>query len=389
MQKLNVLFLSSWYPTKESPTNGNFVKRHAEAVALCHNVSVIYVCSDENISQIKIEESNSDGLYTIIAYYPKVKNKIPFISQYLKYKRYLKAFEVAYEILKNKIGTPHITHLNIVFPAGLLAFHLKSKYKIPFVTTEHWTGYMPSDNSYRGVILKNNTSKIIAESSHITTVSEQLKESMITHGLNGKYSSVPNVVDTEVFNILPAITKKDTTFLHISTLDERQKNISGILRSFHSALKENPNIKLNIIGNGENRKNAEILAKELGILNQSVFFLGLKSTNEIVQHLNESRALIMFSNYETFSCVIAEAWSCGTPVIASLSGGIENKITKENGLLISPKNETEFKNAILEMSNPNLIFNQASIRAFAVENYSYPIVGEKFSDIYASIISHK
>lgn len=388
MQRLNILFLSSWYPTKESPTNGNFVKRHAEAISLYHNVSVIHVCSDENISEIKLEESDDDGIYTIIAYYPKVKSDIAFISQYLKYKRYLKAFEIAYEKLKNKIGTPDLAHLNVIFPAGIIALHLKSKYNIPFITTEHWTGYMPSDNSYHGVSLKQITSKVISESSHITPVSEQLKESMIIHGLNGRYSVIPNVVDIATFNILPAVTKKTDSFLHISTLDERQKNISGILHSFYAAWKENSNIKLNIIGNGENKKKAEALSKELGILNQSVFFLGLKNSTEIIQHLNEARALLMFSNYETFSCVIAEAWSCGTPVIASMSGGIENKITKENGILISPKNEKALKNAILKMANPNLNFNREEIRKFAVENFSYDSVGKKISDIYASIISN-
>lgn len=389
MGKLHVLFLSSWYPSSLFPTDGIFVKRHAKAVSHYCKVSVIHVCSDETISEIKIEKSMDDGIFTLIAYYPKVKTGIPFIKQLKQSRLYLSAFKKAFEILKENAGMPVIAHLNVVFPAGLLAFHLKSKYNIPFITTEHWTGYLPSDNNYKGASLKRITSKIIAQSSHITTVSKDLRDAMLSHNLKGDYSVVPNVVDTNAFMPSTGEQLQTTKFIHISTLDERQKNISGLLRAFHSAFLQNKNIQLTIIDDGTeaNRKQAEKQANELGLLNQSVFFLGQKTPSEIVQYINASRALLMFSNYETFSCVIAEAWSCGIPVIASLSGGIENKITQDNGILISPKDEKALTNAILEMANPELTFNREVIREYAVKNFSYEVVGKNFSDIYESVIS--
>ena len=50
-KKLNILFLSSWYPNRVLPTLGNFVQKHAEAVALYEHVIALYVCSDANNKQ--------------------------------------------------------------------------------------------------------------------------------------------------------------------------------------------------------------------------------------------------------------------------------------------------------------------------------------------------
>ena len=42
---LNILFLCSWYPNPDAPSNGIFIRRHAEALALKHKVTVLFVKS--------------------------------------------------------------------------------------------------------------------------------------------------------------------------------------------------------------------------------------------------------------------------------------------------------------------------------------------------------
>ena len=53
---LNILFLSSWYPSRAHTTNGNFIKRHAEAISLKHKLFVLYVQSDINAKKIDIND---------------------------------------------------------------------------------------------------------------------------------------------------------------------------------------------------------------------------------------------------------------------------------------------------------------------------------------------
>ena len=45
---MKILFISSWFPNKLEPTNGNFVQRHAEAVALKHDVEILHTIGDFN-----------------------------------------------------------------------------------------------------------------------------------------------------------------------------------------------------------------------------------------------------------------------------------------------------------------------------------------------------
>ncbi len=76
-QRHHILFLSSWYPSRVLPNNGDFVQRHAEAVATKHQVTLIHVISDENLAApIEITENNINDVRTLIAYVKVSSNPI-------------------------------------------------------------------------------------------------------------------------------------------------------------------------------------------------------------------------------------------------------------------------------------------------------------------------
>ena len=62
-KKLHILFLSSWYPSRVSYTNGYFVQKHAEAIASQHKVSVIFAIGDKN-AKLGREETEGDTRQT-------------------------------------------------------------------------------------------------------------------------------------------------------------------------------------------------------------------------------------------------------------------------------------------------------------------------------------
>ncbi|MCK5637765.1 MAG: hypothetical protein KAH67_03580, partial [Flavobacteriaceae bacterium] len=85
-KKLHILFLNSWYPSKVLPNNGDFIQRHAEAVALKHRVTAIHVITDQNITKNTIEDSNLNGVRTLIAYLKPYNSK--FTKQFYFFKAY-------------------------------------------------------------------------------------------------------------------------------------------------------------------------------------------------------------------------------------------------------------------------------------------------------------
>lgn len=95
----------------------------------------------------------------------------------------------------------------------------------------------------------------------------------------------------------------------------------------------------------------------------------------------------MFSNYESFSVVIAEAMACGLPVIASRAGGLANELTSKHGIIIKVGNVTALSNSMNEMMNNYQQYNKTEIAAFA-QKFSYKRVGELLNQIYQKSI-HK
>lgn len=90
-----------------------------------------------------------------------------------------------------------------------------------------------------------------------------------------------------------------TRFIHISSLNDKEKNVSGLIRAFSSAYKQNKKIELNIVGEGIDKPLYENLVRTLALQNV-VYFKGRLMGEDLVREINDCDALVMFSNYETF-----------------------------------------------------------------------------------------
>ncbi len=387
--KLNILFLSSWYPNRIFPTLGNFVQRHAEAVALNSNVAALYVCSDSNCKQkFEVVESTINNVFTVNVYYKKVDHSFPLIASFQKLMRYIKGHFIGLKIINQKFKKIDLVHHNILYPAGIIALYLKIVKKIPYIVTENWTGYLPSDGAYKGFFRKIITKKIANSANYLTPVSMDLQIAMKSHGFKSNYEIVPNVVDVELFypkknksiNVKPRI-------IHISTLDDQQKNISGILRSIKKLSERNSNFELYIVGNNQGKGELEQLASELGLLNKFVFFLGLKLKEELATLLREADFFILFSNYENLPCVVIESIASGIPVIATNAGGTAEHVSAKLGIIIEPKDETTFVRSMEWMLTNYSTYDVSFLRKYAVDNFSNEKVGEQFNKIYLKILN--
>ena len=126
--KKHILFISSWYPNLQDPTHGIFNQEFAQAAALKNKISVLHVCSDKNLnSDFEIVETSQNDIETLIVYYKKVKSTFPFFSQLKKRRQLIRAFELGYQKLVTKTGTPDLIQLNVVLPAGIGVLYLSKK----------------------------------------------------------------------------------------------------------------------------------------------------------------------------------------------------------------------------------------------------------------------
>jgi glycosyltransferase involved in cell wall biosynthesis len=384
MNKKKILFLCSWYPNKFKPTLGNFVQKHAEAVSIFNETVVLAVFPSSSITKTEITESSRTNLSEIIVYYPKASKGIKLFRIIKNFRAHRKAFKMGYELVKEKIGTPEVVHLNVTYPLGIWALWMKWRKKIPYVISEHSSGFhIQSNHSYPKKILFL-CRLILRNSAVLLPVSENLKNNLKLLSPKSRFSIIPNVVDEHLFIPKESENKDFVKLIHISTGIDEIKNISGMIRVFEKIKQANLSVTLDIVSDGDT-KYAEDLTSSFE-LNDLVFFHSIKTTSEIARMIQESDALLMFSNYENFPCVIAESMMCGKPVITSDVNGIPEHVYSLNGILVKPKDEIALFEAIKRFIIVKNDFDSTEIRKYALEHFSYNEVGKKFSQIYDKVL---
>lgn len=365
MSEPYILFIASWYPNKIDPTLGIFIRRHAESVALFRHVKVVYLSPSE---EFDVTTSLSDNIEEIrISYKPSM----PYLSAFMAFRKGIN------QVLSK--GYPEIIHAHVIQPAGFFAMWLSFKLKVPFIITEHWTGYLGNNPAYRGKLRKWLTERVVKRAKYISPVSRDLESAMKAHGLEGNYKVIPNVAHPVFFN--EPYRQKKRMFIHISSLDERQKNVTGLLRSFRKLQQELPDITLVMAGDGPDRGKAEAFARKLNLSNVS--FHGNLEAGELARMLSESLAMVLFSEFENLPCVIIESFACGTPVLTTNVGGISEIVDEQNGILINPQDEPALTDAMKQLLT-SAGFNREQIRRQAFEKFSYEAAGKEYIQLYES-----
>ncbi|MGB0886938.1 MAG: glycosyltransferase family 4 protein [Vicingaceae bacterium] len=385
-KKLNILLLASWYPNTILPNNGNFIQKHAQAIAQNCNVTCLHAISRNQKNIFEIEINTANGFDEVVVYYKKIENNTPIIGALQKLKRQQKAYQKGYHKIISKTKKIDLVHLNVIFPAGLFALQLKKKLNIPFIITEHWTAFLKNNPIKISSVEKYYIKKIAKAAAFICPVSEDLKKAMIKFGINNNYKIIPNVVDTSIFKFSKERKNNDTKrLLHISNLKDEHKNITGILNTIKKLSEIRSDFTLLIAGDGDFeafKKKAINMNIPQGIIE----FEGEKTTTEIAELMNQSDYFLLFSNYESFSVVIAESWLTGLPVITSKCGGLTNQITKENGVQVAIKNEAELLEKINVILSKKNIFDNKLIAQKAKEKYSYQTVSAQFLTLYNTVL---
>lgn len=384
---INALWLASWYPGRLDPFNGDFVERHALAVSSHVKLTVLVIVKDQSLkaNKVSIEKTTHHNLTVYRVYYGTAN--MPFwIESVWSVKTYFKLQKQLYRQIEKETGRPDIIHVQVAMKAGMLALYLKKKYRIPFVVTEHWTGYYPKSNFsiYKSNFIYRSINKAVLRKADLfLPVSKDLGETVNKYFTPVKYSVVPNVVDVGLFFYQLSGPEK-FRFIHPSYMNY-QKNPEGILKACLQLKSEGYDFELLMVGNEE--KGLIRLASQTGLLNNYVFFKPVVPYADIAMEMQQSSALLMFSRFENLPCIILEALCCGLPVISSRVGGVPEVVNGTNGILVESENITALAEAMKQVINTYTTYNRAEIAAKAAAEFSYDKVGMQYAEVYKSILN--
>ncbi|MCW3089747.1 MAG: hypothetical protein JWP81_816 [Ferruginibacter sp.] len=381
----SVLWLPSWYPSRVDSFAGDFVERHAMAVSRFANVTVLYVVKDEKLANNTVEiEKNTALNFTVYKVYYGRSGWGRRLEQFFSFKKYKRLQKDLYRQIVKEDGPPEIVHVQVAMKAGLLALWLKEKYHIPFVVTEHWSGYNPrtEPNIYHGNrLIKALTKKILNKADLFLPVSQNLGNMVNQHFTSVRYNVVPNTVDTRIFHYRPA-AMNCFRFIHPSTMIDI-KNPDGILMACKIVKESGYDFELLMIGNKEER--LVLLSDKMGLAKQ-VFFKAAVPYEEVARQMQQSSALLLFSYFENLPCVVLEALCCGLPVVCSRVGGIPELIDEENGIMVESANTAALAGAMMKMMDTYAVYNRSAIAAKATDLFNYATVGKKYADFYNAIL---
>jgi glycosyltransferase involved in cell wall biosynthesis len=380
-----ILYIPKWYPNRTNNFSGIFIEKHIKALAKECRAAVLYVGADPT-SKLKFELDAciENNIKTVRVYYQNNDVSNSIIGKAIKLYRYLYAAYLGLKYIKAEFGKPNLVHVNVLTRPGIIAFLLYKLNGIPYIVSEHWSGYLPADGSYKGTFKKLLTRIIVKNAKAVTTVSQKLAESMKFHKLTGKYTIIPNCV--EVDNLPKHAIHAATNAVMIGNLLDKEKNISAVLYAVASLKAKFSDFKLTIIGGGEDELKLKQLLVDLAITNQ-VNFKGILPQHEVYKELSAASFLICNSNYETFSVVIAEALACGTPVLATRCGGPEEYLSEQFGKLIPLHHPEELKNGIAFMLQHHTSFSQEKMMEFARTTFNPTTIAKQFISVYHPLIS--
>lgn len=380
MPKINVLFLTRWYPYSGDEQLGIFIKKHALAVADYCTVSVLNVRGEKNQNEKFVFKTTHTNIYELQVFYKSSNNSL------LNFLRNTQAhFKGFYEIEKHN-GRPNLIHTHVMFGLCITTLILSKVKSLPFIISEHWHGFTNEKFSEQTFLFKKLLHYTASKAKAITAVSSFLKQGMIKNNFGIHIIVVPNVVESVAQKNMPVLNK--IRLLSVADLVDEIKNISSVITAFAEICKTNNQIEYHIIGGGLDAEKLKSQADATGLLNKQIFFHGQQNNDFVLSFLNQCSFVIINSNYETFSVIAAESLLAGKPLVCTRCGGVNDFVDTECGILIEPRNAQELKNALLNMITNYKDYDAEKLKSKVAFRFSSKVIGEQFFFIYKSVLSN-
>ncbi len=374
-----ILLIPSWYPSIKNEITGSFFREQAQTLSDTgkYDIKVLY-SQVEYIGVMKFIGaafwSASGPLLdeSFLLQNPVAYRFVVRINGRIGEKRVLKIlfqnYRTAYQKLISKGWVPDIIHAQSTLDAGIFAHHLSKEFNVPFFIIEHQLFLLHNYSSYkRDLVLE-----ALRNAKKIAVVSEHQKRCLLMHLPECNPIVIWNLVDERNFS-LKTISQKRKKFKIVTvTYPSPIKDYPTFFRAMHELSKLNESFEYVVIGStsfaDSSKANTDAFEKcseEFGVRHLGSFVPYLNRA-DISKELASADVFVCTSIAETFGVAAREAMMCGTPVVTTACGGIEDSITTDTGVVVPIRDAKQIARAIDDIRLENTQFSAERIRNFVI-----------------------
>lgn len=234
------------------------------------------------------------------------------------------------------------------------------------------------------------------EANHVITVSNSIKDELI-----GNLNVPANKVRV-IYNALKPMKRSAKAHVLRNSFalpQERillfvgrlvwQKGARYFLEAGPAILKEHPEAKIVIVGEGDMHENLNQLSSILGITSK-VYITGNINDDKLRALYRFADILLVPSIYEPFGLTVLEGMAAGVPVVASGVGGLKEIVTDgKDGILVAPGNSEMISAAVNKLLSNSIFANTLARNGRARAKYfELRRMADETSKVYEMVVRH-
>ncbi len=191
---------------------------------------------------------------------------------------------------------------------------------------------------------------ILRRADAVTACSRHLLEQALAFEpkIIGKATVIYNGTDLDYSSthLLPGKREREVRLLAIGRMVPK-KGFDVLLKSFAMIKRDDPCVRLIMIGDGPEHDTLQLLARDLEL--SKIEWRGAQEHKAVIRSIETSDLVVVPSREEPFGLVALEAMASGKPVIATRVGGLPEVLDGADAVLVEPDNPPALARAIQQV----------------------------------------
>jgi 1,2-diacylglycerol 3-alpha-glucosyltransferase len=298
-----------------------------------------------------------------------------------------------------------VIHTHHPFLLGQTAAGKARDLNLPLVFTFHtqyheYTHYIPLSQEQVQEFIKNRVMNWLREymrkCQHIIIPSESIRSMLVNdYGLVDRFTVIPTGLDVAPYKEADGVALRtqwgwldDKIIISVGRLAE-EKNWTTLLQAFAIALKEEPHLRLVLVGDGPQAQALRQLTGQLGVA-ERVLFTGSVPFDQVPTCLKAADLFVFASVTETQGLATLEAMAAGLPVVAVAASGTQDIVENGRQGFLVQNDPHDLANEIVNLiENPDLM---STFKAAALQKsraYDNKRLARRMLKVYEQAIQDK